>query len=227
MAGRLSLLGAGIQKPISPAGGDWWLAGGIAAANCIAAYQAKGAASYAASKVNLANPGTYNLADGTGYPTWNATDGWVFDGVDDILRMTSKPVALSWSFLVKYSDGSFVTGNDNAAVFSGHYGYQIVYIKPSYTGKTVVEYGYTTAPQIDGERHSGVGVIANNKYYHDKVELLTTLDGGDSRHMCGWDLGGYVEQGKYYPCHIQAFSVYNIEISVAQVAALTDAVNAL
>ncbi len=43
----------------------WWLAGGIPAENCIAAYQPKGAASYAASKVNLANPGTYDAYEGT------------------------------------------------------------------------------------------------------------------------------------------------------------------
>ena len=38
------------------AGGWWDLNGTIT--SCIAAYQPKGAASYAASKVNLANPGT-------------------------------------------------------------------------------------------------------------------------------------------------------------------------
>lgn len=224
MAGRISLLGAGKQ---TVGASVWWLAGGISAANCIAAYQAKGAASYAASKVNLANPGTYNLADGAGYPTWNATDGWIFDGVDDILRMTSGIVGLSWSFLVKYSDGSFVTGNDNATVFSGHYGYQIVYIKPSYVGKTEIKYGFTTKAYATGARHSGVGVISNTKYFHDKTELASNLDGGDSRSLCGWDLGGYIEVGKYYPCHIQAFAVYNTEITEGQVTALTDAVNAL
>jgi len=50
-------------QPRSVASGvePWWLSGGIAAANCVAAYQPKGAASLEASYVNLANPGTYNL----------------------------------------------------------------------------------------------------------------------------------------------------------------------
>jgi hypothetical protein len=56
----------------------WWLSGSIPAANCIAAYAPKGAASYAASKVNLANPGTYNATDGTNYPTWDTAVGWTF-----------------------------------------------------------------------------------------------------------------------------------------------------
>lgn len=54
----------------------WYLAGGISAANCLAAYQPKGAASYAVSKVNLASPGTRNLSDGATPPNWDATNGW-------------------------------------------------------------------------------------------------------------------------------------------------------
>lgn len=55
---------------------NWWEAGG--ATGCVAAYQAKGAASYAASLVNLANPGTYNLASGVA-PDFNSASGWTFD----------------------------------------------------------------------------------------------------------------------------------------------------
>lgn len=56
----------------------WWLAGGIAPSAVIAAYQPYGAASYAASKSNLANPGTSDATDGAAYPTWGADTGWVF-----------------------------------------------------------------------------------------------------------------------------------------------------
>lgn len=42
----------------------------------LAAFQPLGAASYAASKVNLLNPGTNDAADGTAYPTWDASYGW-------------------------------------------------------------------------------------------------------------------------------------------------------
>jgi hypothetical protein len=55
----------------------WWLAGGISAANCIAAYQPKGAADLATSYVNLNAPGTNNAAPLTGAPTFNAALGWV------------------------------------------------------------------------------------------------------------------------------------------------------
>jgi hypothetical protein len=54
--------------------GGWWLSGGIAAANCIAAYQPKGAADIAAAKVNLNDPGTNNAIT-TGAVGWDSTNG--------------------------------------------------------------------------------------------------------------------------------------------------------
>ena len=84
--------------------GDWWLAGGIDPDDCIAAYQPKGAASYAASKVNLANPGTYDLTNGND-PSWSASTGWTFDGVDDHLYETTyKPTDTSFTIIVRLNN---------------------------------------------------------------------------------------------------------------------------
>ena len=55
---------------------NWWEAGG--ASGCVAAWQAKSAASYPASKVNLVSPGTYDLTTGVDF-SWDAT-GWTGDG---------------------------------------------------------------------------------------------------------------------------------------------------
>jgi hypothetical protein len=57
---------------------NWWEAGG--ATGAMFAYQPKGAADYATSKVNLANPGTNDATDGAAIPTWGASDGWTFNG---------------------------------------------------------------------------------------------------------------------------------------------------
>jgi len=65
--------------PSASAEASWWLAGGVNPANVVAAYQAKGAASYAASKVNLANPGTYDATEGVA-PSWDAATGWTGNG---------------------------------------------------------------------------------------------------------------------------------------------------
>lgn len=66
----------------------WWLAGGVEAANAIAVYQPKGAASLAASYSNLANPGTYDAAPGVA-PTWASATGWTFSGTEYLLSSLS------------------------------------------------------------------------------------------------------------------------------------------
>ena len=52
----------------------WYL---VAGRTTYGAYAAKGAASYAASKINLAAPGTRDLADGNA-PAWDSSVGWTF-----------------------------------------------------------------------------------------------------------------------------------------------------
>jgi hypothetical protein len=85
------------------AGGRWWDLDGTIT-SCIAAYQPKGAASYAASKVNLANPGTYDLTNGND-PSWSASTGWTFDGVDDHLYETTyKPTDTSFTIIVRLNN---------------------------------------------------------------------------------------------------------------------------
>lgn len=79
----------------------WYLAGGISAANCVAAYQPKGAASLAASYSNLANPGTNDAAPGVA-PTFNAATGWTFNGSTQYL--TSVTPADGWSIFIQYTN---------------------------------------------------------------------------------------------------------------------------
>ena len=73
-------------------GGGWWDLNGTIA-SCVAAYQPKGAASYAASKTNLANPGTYDATDGAAYPTFNTSTGWSFNGSSQYLKTNYVPSA--------------------------------------------------------------------------------------------------------------------------------------
>ena len=70
------------ESGVAVATSNWWEVPGK---TCVAAYQPKGAASYAASKVNLANPGTYDATDGASYPTWAAATGWTFNGSSQYL----------------------------------------------------------------------------------------------------------------------------------------------
>jgi hypothetical protein len=82
------------------AASTWWTAGGT---GCVGAWAAKGAASQAASYVNLAQPGTYDLTLGVA-PTWNTATGWTFNGLTKYLLSSSAiPIAQTWSVLIKFN----------------------------------------------------------------------------------------------------------------------------
>ena len=82
------------------AAANWWEVSGK---TCVAAYQAKGAASLAASYVNLANSGTYDAAPGTA-PDWAAGTGWTFDATNSEYLTTGVTPGQTWSWLVRYAD---------------------------------------------------------------------------------------------------------------------------
>lgn len=231
MAGRLSLLGAGIQKPIPPAGGDWWLAGGISAANCIAAYQAKGAASYAASKVNLVNAATYALTDGvsTWYPTWAAETGWTFDlrnssGCEHLIS-TITPTS-TWTVIFRYSAGAsaghaFGTTNDDNKSFliEIYNGYDRFY---QATGNATA-YTQTAA---------GVFALAGVYGYRNGSLIATVADNQSVNYQYPFFVGctnvrGSMEVNGGFLGDIYAIAFYNTTLTGTQIAALTTAMNAL
>lgn len=74
-------------NPYIHAAADWWVVPGK---TCVAAYQPIGAASLAASYVNLANPGTYDAAPGVA-PTWASATGWTFNGSTQYLTTGITP----------------------------------------------------------------------------------------------------------------------------------------
>lgn len=59
------------------AAANWWDPDGDGLA-VVAAYRSKGVANYAASKVNAANPGTYDITEGNGAVSWASGTGWAF-----------------------------------------------------------------------------------------------------------------------------------------------------
>lgn len=78
----------------------WYLPNGIILSDVVAAYAAKGAASYAASKINLANPGTYNLTEVATSLNWDAILGWN----DANKALTSSGFLLTnFTFIIKFS----------------------------------------------------------------------------------------------------------------------------
>ncbi len=80
----------------------WWLAGGIAPANCVVAYQPKGASSLSASYINLATPGLNDVVVGT-EPAWDSVNGWKGDGSTTYLYSPVTPVS-TWTVAFRFSN---------------------------------------------------------------------------------------------------------------------------
>lgn len=195
---------------------SWWLAGGISAANCIAAYQAKGAASYAASKVNLAGDDTYDLTTSTD-PAWAADTGWTFGtGTGRYLlagfSMTTQDLTIaSRSNLTDYGDaglGRLWSSNNNALRQ-----YESTFINSSSASEATI-----------GEH---IFILAGLELYKDgsKTDNLasgsTTTCGsmciGNANHAGARGINGT----------IQAIAFYNTTITGAQISALNTAMAAL
>lgn len=215
------------QPKSQAAGGKWWLAGNINPANCIAAYQPKGAASYAASKVNLANPGTYDATGGNA-PDWDATNGWKFDGVNDYLDTGILP-SQTWSVLIRYSDTAFTS---STRYFMGLLDRDPAYTRFYLSGTTSsISFGNGGQISYSGSSDRTLGVIgisAQDGYQNgvDVIDIPTDkTDYGFSIYIgCRNDSGTAAGYMNFY---LQAFAIYNAALTSTQVGLLTTAMNAL
>jgi len=209
----------------------WYLAGGVSAANCVAAYQPIGAASLAASYVNLANPGTYNAAPGVA-PTFDTATGWMFNGSTQYLIAPFSPAYdRSWSFVVRYSDA-----NSNIGVTFGIRTADSscrVQIVPGRTNDNR-QYIYGNSAAVltisSGGTPSGVMAIAGTTAYINGVSdgSIPGANGGSSAlqfHIAARIYGASVDS--YFPGNIQAVAIYNTTLTAPQVAAISTAMAAL
>lgn len=89
------------RRAVASGAADWWE---VAGKTCVAAYQPKGAASLAASYVNLANSGTYDAAPGTA-PTFDTATGWTFTAASSQYLITgvTSPAA-TWSMFARFAN---------------------------------------------------------------------------------------------------------------------------
>ncbi len=216
LRGGLAPLTLASSVPVIP----WYLSGGISAANCIAAYAPKGAASLAASYSNLANPGTYNAAPGTA-PTWDATNGWKFNGSTQYLTTGITP-AVAWTYIFKFSN---VT-NGGYAVSHNRYNYSVI---PN--AASGVDWNYAGADRYRAPAlTSGVLALAANQPYRNGSADGATLANtptflSNTSIGCLWN--GGPQGGTYWAGYMQAYAIYNTTITAAQVLAVTNAMNAL
>lgn len=201
----------------------WYLAGGVSAADCVAAYQPKGAADYAASKVNLANPGTYNADDeDTHAPSFASGTGWT--GGDGKYLLTglvpSTALTTGMTIIARYSD----------APAEGVAGILTTIPFEFKTLGFLVENGYMLylsgdEPVVSELVTSGVCCLAGQKAYIDGVYI----DDVSKSYLPGSEMQILRAPGDnlYFLGSVQAVAAYNADLTADQVAAISTAMAAL
>ena len=234
--GLLSPLGRSVRRPEA---GGWWLSGGIAAANCIAAYQPKGAADYAASKVNLTGNATYNAVDGAASPTWDDTNGWKFAAASSQYIDTgiTPVIDKTWSVFIRFTNVNtnygkiFGTRKTNTNIG--------MYIQPySYFVDRLYFHGQTASLRItSGKVTSGImGFAGLSAFYNGTKESSQIPDTTISAYSIPtltigvehtYDASNVVGFTNFITAYVQAFAIYNTTITDTQVGLLTTAMAAL
>ncbi len=200
----------------------WYRAGGAPAP--IAAYQPKGAASLAASYINLANPGTNNAAAGVA-PTWDAANGWIFNGTSQYLTtgVTNIPNNQTWSLLCRFVQGSGGSGYYGLCgcvpTGTGGFGFSSgsgrTSVARACSGGVVLFTNFATLT-------SGVVGIAGGYCFRDGTKGNAILTGGASPFPDAFSIAG-VSGAYYYPGTIQAIALYNATLTDAQMLAVSAA----
>lgn len=201
-------------------GKKWYTAAG--APMPVAVYQPKGAASLAASRINLANPGTYDAADGVA-PTFDPATGWAFDGAKFLA--TGITAATGWSALVRFTDCTMIGYQTAIGAYNGaNDRFQIM---PSFAGGKLYGNGGALIFDPPTAIAGGVMAIAGSAAYLDGI--------AESGAMGAWDGPGaqiYIGSRNAIPNDpfigkIQAIAIYDSTLTAGQVAAISAAMAAL
>ena len=210
-----------VSRP--PSASKWFLAGGVNAANCIAAYAPKGAASLAASYTNLANPGTYNAAPGVA-PTFDTATGWTFNG-SQWLNTSITPRRSGDSLVVRISD--FTGGAYAAGAYDGTSGSCMFELRNT-DGRIRYSNGSTALTITRGGLLSGTHVlgVSNRGFYDGTDEGAVPSDTGTQTNpIYIARISGYF--GGLFIGKIQAIAIYNTTLTAPQVAAISSAMSLL
>ena len=205
------------------AGGDWWdpLGEGLCV---VAAYQAKGAASLAASYTDLSGSG-HDAGVGVA-PTWGSSDGWIFNGSTQYLTTTFVPAEdHSQSIIVQFSsavgDAGYLVGSDQAA--NREFG-----ILPLYLGTQVRYWNGNDTPVAPKLAAGNLAVAGAQGYRSGSAEggAIPAWAGASSMPLyigCNNNAGA----GEFLAVKIQALAIYDSTLTSDQVAAVAAAMAAL
>lgn len=210
--------GTGVTTP-------WYLSGGITSGQCVAAYQPKGAASLAASYINLNSPGTNN-ANPIIAPTWSSVNGWVFAA--SAYLDTGIIPSSSWSMIVRFSNKGggdyYLCGESDGSFPSARFAIATQH------SSTLHLFANGGSANISGEIFSGVLAVAGQSGYLNGSSETTTVPPWSGSTTLSVYLGARHISGAasgQFSGNIQAIAIYNTNVGATAIAALTTAINAL
>lgn len=211
-------LGRSVKR--AAAGGGWWDLNGTIT-SCVAAYQPKGAASYAASLTDLS--GNSNDATATNAPDWSESVGWNFIKANsDFIRIPTLPVDThSATIAVRYggvTEGSYWFGSTE---FPNN-GYWNAAEARWYGGIGV---GISNiASTIVAIADSGNWKVYQNGTLKGTASNITSATGNTTN----WSLGTIRSMTNYVSSlTVQAWAYYTSPLTVEQAEALYTAMAAL
>lgn len=217
--GNQRALGYALSGAI-PKGSVWWNPDGATPGGsvCVVAYQPKGAASYAASKINIANPGTYDAQDGIIVPFWSTATGW-----EGPYLNTGLVAGIGYSFLVLFGGTITAAGRLLGALDGGGR----INLVPE-TGTNKVEYANGGILSVSPALYSGVLGMAGDTAYRNGYSDGTIPVGGIPA------LTIFINSLNTFGVHnfdsqtaIRALAIYNTLLTGPQMLARSNAMLAL
>lgn len=213
-----------LQQPVSE---SWWLSGGISAAIAAAVYQPKGAASYAASLVNLTGNATFNATEGV-TPGWDATNGWMFDGTDDYLNsnVNGNGTNKQYSVLIKYTNLSLGSGDIFGQYAADTNSFRISSVNANSMHCYNSGYYLWTHNAQGVTPTDGVIGIAGDRLYYNASDKGTFPSGSNLADLSFY-IGTKNSNANPVVIYIQALAIYSAPITPEQVTAVTAAMGVL
>lgn len=201
------------------AGGWWDLNGTIT--SCIAAYQPKGAASYAASLVNLTGNTDYDATETT-QPGWDATNGWT--NYDAAANLDTGVVfdSVDMSMIVRYANFDYTKSSQYPTIVGVNVWRKkftmVVYNQP----RIYYSWGDASITKWDVGASAVVAMTQKIGYYNGSVvgTCSPTYEGISNTTI-------RIFNGEDAYLSILAFAIYDSVLTSTQVGLLTTAMNDL
>jgi hypothetical protein len=222
------------RRPIARVESQWWEC--ITGKTPIIAHRAIGASSLAASYNNLANPGTNDASSPTP-PTWNATDGWIFNGSTQYLSIGVITITENMTAIIRYS-GVDVNADGYGHSFFGYDGAPNSFFV-SYGDDGEGTKGYYISIDNQGQYQSGViasaavfGLTKAGNYIDGVADLLFSLAPSAFTINKAFGIGNYLDtagspSALWLVGNIQAFVLFNETLDSTEMATISAAMAAL